>query len=59
MNNEPNDVRVPVMMSATLRDAIDEWRRAQPDLPSRSEAIRALCCQALGLALENSGSPTA
>ncbi len=23
-------------------DAIDEWRRQQPDLPSRSEAIRRL-----------------
>ena len=27
--------------------AIDEWRRKQPDLPSRSEAIRRLVDQAL------------
>lgn len=23
-------------------DALDQWRRAQPDLPSRSEAVRRL-----------------
>jgi hypothetical protein len=28
--------------------AIDEWRRKQPDLPSRAEAIRRLVEQALG-----------
>jgi hypothetical protein len=32
--------------AATL-EAIDEWRRQQPDLPSRSEAIRRLVEQAL------------
>jgi hypothetical protein len=29
-------------------DAIDEWRRKQPDLPNRSEAIRRLVDLALG-----------
>jgi len=28
-------------------DAIDEWRRKQPDLPNRAEAIRRLVDQAL------------
>lgn len=27
--------------------AVDEWRRKQPDIPSRSEAIRRLVDQAL------------
>jgi metal-responsive CopG/Arc/MetJ family transcriptional regulator len=36
------DQRIPVMMSADEVEAIDEWRRKQPDLPSRSEAIRRL-----------------
>jgi hypothetical protein len=30
------------MMAAAEVAAIDEWRRKQPDLPSRSEAIRRL-----------------
>jgi metal-responsive CopG/Arc/MetJ family transcriptional regulator len=28
-------------------EAIDEWRRQEPDLPTRSEAIRRLLDQAL------------
>jgi len=28
-------------------DAVDEWRRHQPDLPSRTEAIRRLVEEAL------------
>jgi hypothetical protein len=36
------DQRIPVMMSADDVAAIDEWRRKQADLPSRSEAIRRL-----------------
>jgi hypothetical protein len=31
-------------------EAIDEWRRREPDLPSRSEAIRRLIDQALNAA---------
>lgn len=30
------------MMSAKDVEAIDAWRREQPDLPSRAEAIRRL-----------------
>jgi hypothetical protein len=31
-----------------LLEAIDEWRRAESDLPTRAEAIRRLVEQALG-----------
>lgn len=36
-----------IRLSPTLRAAIDEWRRKQDDLPSRSEAIRRLVEQAI------------
>jgi Arc/MetJ-type ribon-helix-helix transcriptional regulator len=36
------DQRIPVMMSSEDVAAIDEWRRKNADLPSRSEAIRRL-----------------
>ena len=42
MADELKDLRIPVMMAATDVAAIDEWRRKQLDLPSRSEAIRRL-----------------
>jgi hypothetical protein len=31
-----------------LLAGIDEWRRAEPDLPTQAEAIRRLVVQALG-----------
>jgi hypothetical protein len=34
--------RVPLNIDPDQLQAIDEWRRVQPDLPSRSEAIRRL-----------------
>ncbi len=42
MADELKDLRIPVMMAPTDVAAIDEWRRKQADLPSRSEAIRRL-----------------
>ena len=42
MADELKILRIPVMMAATDVASIDEWRRRQPDLPSRSEAIRRL-----------------
>jgi hypothetical protein len=30
-----------------MRAALDDWRRKQPDIPTRSEAIRRLLEQAL------------
>lgn len=44
---EPKDRRLHLMMSQREVAAIDDWRRAQPDLPGRSEALRRLL--ALGL----------
>jgi hypothetical protein len=42
--NERFEMRVDPQMWAR----IDEWRRRQPDLPSRAEAIRRLVEAALG-----------
>ena len=43
---EPHDQRIQLVASASFIAAIDEWRRQQPDLPNRSEAIRRLvACQ--------------
>jgi metal-responsive CopG/Arc/MetJ family transcriptional regulator len=39
---EPLDQRIQLVISKGLVRQIDEWRRRQPDLPSRSEAIRRL-----------------
>lgn len=36
-------------------EAIDEWRRRQPDLPTRSEAIRRLIGEALKLKAKKAG----
>ena len=46
-SSEPKDQRVPVMMSASELKEIDDWRRRQDELSSRSEAVRQLI--ALGL----------
>jgi hypothetical protein len=35
-------------ISADLRDGIDELRRREPDLPSKSEMVRRLVMRALG-----------
>jgi len=40
---------IGVRCRAELVDAIDEWRRKQPDLPNRPEAMRRLIEQALKL----------
>ena len=42
MADELKDLRIPVMMAASEVAAIDDWRRKQPELLSRSEAIRQL-----------------
>jgi hypothetical protein len=46
-------------LSPELRSAIDTWRAAQPDAPTRSEAIRRLLEKGLGRAAPKSegGSP--
>jgi hypothetical protein len=39
---EPKTERFEMRAPTALLRAVDDWRRRQPDLPSRSEAIRRL-----------------
>lgn len=39
---EKLDQRIQLVASKQFNEIVDEWRRDQPDLPSRSEAIRRL-----------------
>jgi hypothetical protein len=41
-------ISVQVRLQAGPLAAVDDWRRKQPDLPNRPEAIRRLIEQALG-----------
>ena len=41
-------VRINVLVSEEMARAIDDWRRAQLDLPSRAEALRQLTAERLG-----------
>lgn len=50
---EPLDQRLQLVIGKGQIRAIDEWRRRQPDLPSRSEAIRRLVETALEMEAEN------
>lgn len=45
---ERKPTRFEIRLPPELGDAIDDWRRQQPDLPSRAEAARRLI--ELGLA---------
>ena len=40
--NDPKTVTVQLRVSADYLKAVDDWRRQQPDIPVRSEAIRRL-----------------
>ena len=42
MRGVPLSERILFATSVEMIRAIDEWRRRQPDLPTRSEAIRRL-----------------
>ncbi|CAK7192295.1 hypothetical protein COMNV_00486 [Commensalibacter sp. Nvir] len=52
MTNEKLNQRIQIVASKKIIDAIDEWRRKQTDLPSRSEAIRKLIEKGLKLPTE-------
>ena len=41
MNDEPRDIRLPLMVTRSEADAIDVWRYTNR-VPSRAEAIRRL-----------------
>jgi hypothetical protein len=45
--DDPKGTTLQMRVSAAYLREIDEWRRQQPDLPSRSEAIRRLTAIAL------------
>lgn len=45
---ELKTVRLQMVLTPSERDDIDKWRAKQPDLPSRSEAIRRLIKAGLG-----------
>lgn len=40
MDTEKKDVRIQLVMAPSDVKAVDDWRRKQEDIPSRSEAIR-------------------
>ena len=42
MTTEKKDIRIQLVMGESDVRALDEWRREQEDIPSRSEAIRRL-----------------
>ena len=42
-----NLIPMPTRVDPPLRDKVDEWRRRQPHIPSRSEALRQLLRRAL------------
>jgi hypothetical protein len=42
MTDEQQTERFQMRDSASLLNVLDEWRRKQPDLPPRSEAVRRL-----------------
>lgn len=39
--------RVQLLLTPEMVAQVDEWRRRQPDLPDRNEAIRRLLAKAL------------
>ncbi|GGD38274.1 hypothetical protein GCM10011335_46250 [Aureimonas glaciei] len=41
--------RIQIVAPASWLARVEEWRRSQPKIPSRSEAIRVLVDQALGV----------
>jgi hypothetical protein len=50
---EPLDQRIQLVIGKGQVREIDEWRRRQPDLPSRSEAIGRLVEAGLKAAVSN------
>jgi hypothetical protein len=57
MEIEPLDVRLPVMVSRSAADAIDNWRYAN-HIPTRAEAIRRLIEMGLEAAKAELGRPS-
>jgi hypothetical protein len=47
-NMDEKTERFEMRVPASFLKVVDEWRRKQPELPSRAEAIRRLCERGLG-----------
>jgi len=54
MDRKP--IRFELRLQPKLSRQIDEWRRRQPDLPSKSEAVRRLIETGLGAAEKNTAT---
>lgn len=54
MESPKQDQRLQLVTSRQFVEAVDDWRRKQPDIPSRSEAIRRLV--EAGLKAENANA---
>jgi len=46
-NSDTASVPLQIRFRGSLLREVDNWRRAQPDIPTRAEAIRRLLSQAL------------
>jgi cell fate (sporulation/competence/biofilm development) regulator YlbF (YheA/YmcA/DUF963 family) len=44
---DEKEVQVLVRMTAAMAEKLDEYRRSQPDLPSRPEAVRRIVAERL------------
>jgi hypothetical protein len=56
---KPLDQRAVVPMDQDMMRGIDEWRRQQPDLPNRAEAIRRMIDASLATIVQTpAASPT-
>jgi hypothetical protein len=51
--DDPKTLTIRLRVSADYIAGIDAWRRKQPDVPSRSEAIRKLTAMALASKANN------
>jgi hypothetical protein len=49
--------RVEIRLSASLVAAVDEWRRHQPDLPPRAEAVVRLVEMSLAATAKRKAKP--
>jgi hypothetical protein len=55
MHEQTAVVRLP--LEGPIFALVEDWRRSQPKIPSRNEAIRLLLRRALGRSSENSQPP--
>jgi hypothetical protein len=46
-HDHPVDTAVHVRLRGSLYDRLENWRRSQPKIPARSDALRALIERAL------------